>query len=102
MLKIVAAAVSSTYSQRSSIRSSSAEGDSMSAHLVLLCLAVGVTLSWCMLDSAAAAPAGDDQAIGDVRIALDQVRAATGFASAAKQPVTYLEGTARHHGLAGR
>src|SRR5262249_52929146 len=69
---------------------------------VLLCLLVGVTLSCCMLDSAAAAPAGGDRASTDVRTVLEGIRAATGFASAAKEPVTYLEGTARHHGLLGR
>jgi predicted aspartyl protease len=73
----------------------------MSGQLILFCLAVGLAFSWCALESAAAR-ASDDRALEDVRTILERVRAATGFASAGKQPVTYLEGSAHHHDLDGR
>jgi predicted aspartyl protease len=74
----------------------------MSAQFIFFCLVVAVMWSWCMLDSAAAAQGKDDREIAGVRTVIDRVRAATGFADAGREPVTYLEGSAHHHGLDGR
>jgi hypothetical protein len=70
----------------------------MSTHIFLLCLTVSLALSWLMPDQATA----DDRTSPDVHTLLNRMRAAIGINGTGKPAVTYLEGTAHHHGLDGR
>jgi predicted aspartyl protease len=70
--------------------------------MLLICLAIGLAMSWCMLDASAAGPANHSGTNGDISNVLDQVRLASGYKSAAPTSATHLEGTAHHHGLDGR